>query len=120
MKITTTDVVNKFNEAFNRHNISEIMSLMTNDCIFENTYPAPDGTCFVGQKEIGLFWEKFFSDSKNARFEVEEQFTSDDRCIVRWIYHWKDKFRREGHVRGVDIITVRDGKIAAKLSYVKG
>ena len=27
---------------------------------------------------------------------------------------------RSGHVRGVDVFHFRDGKIAAKLSYVKG
>ncbi len=26
----------------------------------------------------------------------------------------------EGHVRGVDVFRVRDGKVAEKLSYVKG
>ena len=25
-----------------------------------------------------------------------------------------------GHVRGIDLITVRDGKITGKLAYVKG
>ena len=35
-----------FNEAFNRHDVAGMMSLMSEDCIFENTSPAPDGTAY--------------------------------------------------------------------------
>jgi hypothetical protein len=35
--------------------------------------------------------------------------------VQLWRYSWAD-----GHVRGVDVIRVRDGKVAEKLSYVKG
>ena len=35
--------------------------------------------------------------------------------MQRWRYEWDG-----GHVRGVDVFRVRDGKVAEKLSYVKG
>ncbi len=38
-----------------------------------------------------------------------------DRAVVRWRFDWGS-----GHVRGVDVLKVRDGKVAEKLSYVKG
>jgi len=39
---------------------------------------------------------------------------------VRWLYRWaEDRPDRPGHVRGVDVCRVRDGKIAEKLVYVK-
>jgi hypothetical protein len=28
--------------------------------------------------------------------------------------------REDGHVRGVDVLRVRDGRVAEKLAYVKG
>jgi hypothetical protein len=34
---------------------------------------------------------------------------------VRWRFDWGS-----GHVRGIDLFKVRDGKVAEKLSYVKG
>jgi ketosteroid isomerase-like protein len=113
------EIVNKFNEAFNSHDVDQIMSLMTGDCIFENTRPSPDGERFEGQIAIRKVWEEMFIRSPKARFVTEEIFAFGDRCIVRWIYHWI-KEGKEGHVRGVDIIRVRDGKIAEKFSYVKG
>lgn len=54
-----------------------------------------------------------------ARFEAEEVIVSADRCVTRWVYR-KMRDGRSWHLRGVDVLTVRDGKIAAKLAYVKG
>lgn len=115
----TLEAVNKFNEAFNNHDVDQIMNLMTEDCIFENTRPSPDGERFEGQIAVRKVWEEMFIRSPKARFVTEEIFAFGDRCIVRWIYHWI-KEGKVGHVRGVDIIRVRDGKIAEKFSYVKG
>jgi ketosteroid isomerase-like protein len=112
-------VVERFNDAVNRHDVDGIMALMTDECVFENTRPAPDGTRVAGQAAMRAFWVEFFQRSPKARFDTEEVFESGDRCVVRWVYHWV----REGvpgHVRGVDVFRVRDGKVAEKLSYVKG
>jgi ketosteroid isomerase-like protein len=113
-------VVEQFNEAFNNHDVDAIMVLMTDDCIFENTFPAPDGERYEGQHDVRAFWARFFQDTPTARFEAEDQFATHDRCAVRWRYTWRNPDSQEGHVRGVDIFRVRDGKVAEKLSYVKG
>jgi ketosteroid isomerase-like protein len=110
----TTDVINRFNDAFATRNVDAIMALMTDDCVFENT-PPPDGERYEGQTAVRAAWEDFFRQSPNAVFETEEMFAAGDRCLVRWRYSWGD-----GHVRGVDVFRVRDGKVAEKLSYVKG
>lgn len=111
----TKATVDAFNEAFNRHDVDGVMALMTDDCIFESTGPAPDGLRSVGQDEVCRSWEELFSSSPNARFTAEEMIVAADRCVVRWRYDWGD-----GHIRGVDVFKVRDGKVAEKLAYVKG
>ena len=116
---STLAAVEAFNTAFNRHDVDELMKTMSEDCVFENTNPPPDGSRFEGQKEVRLFWEKFFAANPDAYFEAEEIFASDDRCVVRWIYK-KTKEGKLWHLKGVDIFKVRDGKVAEKLSYVKG
>ena len=45
-------VVRRFNDAFNHHDVNAIMALMTPDCVFENTRPAPDGTRYEGAAAI--------------------------------------------------------------------
>jgi ketosteroid isomerase-like protein len=115
----TRAAVERFNEAFNRHDVDGIMSSMTEDCVFENTRPAPDGTRIAGHSAVRAFWDEFFRRSPQAHFETEELITSGDRCVVRWVYTWV-RDGAPGRVRGVDVFRVRDGKVAEKLSYVKG
>jgi ketosteroid isomerase-like protein len=117
---TTSEVIERFNEAFNRHDVDAIMALMTEDCVFEDTQPRPDGTRYEGQAAVRGYWERFFASSPQAHFETEDLFAGGDRCAVRWRYTWVDKDGQTGHVRGVDVFRVRDGKVAEKLSYVKG
>jgi len=112
-------IIDRFNDAFNRHDVDAIMICMTSDCVFENTRPAPDGARLVGQAAVRAYWEEFFARSPLARFDTEEVFAVGDRCVVRWVYHWV-RDGTPGHVRGVDLFRVRDGKVAEKLSYVKG
>ena len=113
-------VVLEFNEAFNRHDVAGMMQLMSDDCIFENTDPAPDGTIYSGKKIVTQFWQDFFRESPHAHIEIEEIFGLGLRCIMRWRYGWVDAAGKIGHVRGVDIFRVEDGLIHEKLSYVKG
>ena len=40
--------------------------------------------------------------------------------MALWRYSWGTDDAGTGHVRGVDVMTVRGGKVAEKLSYVKG
>jgi ketosteroid isomerase-like protein len=115
----TIDAVRRFDEAFGRHDVEAVMAAMTDDCVFENTYPPPDGQRHVGSAAVRAAWEDFFRSSPGARFETEESFASGDRCVVRWRYGWRNA-EGEGHIRGVDLFRVRDGKVAEKLSYVKG
>ena len=116
----TVDIIERFNDVFNKHDVDGIMALMTDDVIFENTFPRPDGERYEGQDSVRGFWVSLFGGSPSARFETEDIFAGGDRCTVRWIYHWVDGDGKPGHVRGVDVFRVRDGKVAEKLSYVKG
>jgi predicted SnoaL-like aldol condensation-catalyzing enzyme len=113
-------IVLEFNEAFNRHDVGGMMRLMSDDCVFENTDPAPDGTVYSGKEVVTHFWQDFFRESPHAQIEIEEIFGFGRRCIMRWRYHWVDESGGKGHVRGVDIFQVKDGLITEKFSYVKG
>ena len=115
----TLATIERFNDAFNRHDVDAVMALMTDDCVFESTAP-PNGERHEGQDAVRAVWEDFFSSSPNAVFRTEELFAAGDRCVVRWLYSWATESDATGHIRGVDVFRVRDGKVAEKLSYVKG
>jgi taurine dehydrogenase small subunit len=107
-------VIERFHEAFNRHDLDELAHLVTDDCVFEDTAP-PDGVRHEGRAAVLAAWRQFFAQSTAARFEIEEMFTAGDRVVVRWRYAWAD-----GHVRGIDLMRVRDGQVAESIAYVKG
>ena len=110
----------QFNEALNARDVTGMMRLMTQDCVFENTTPPPDGERFVGQEAVRRFWEQFFQDASEIHFEVEDLFGVEDRCVMRWVYTWKNRLGETGHIRGIDLYTLAGHRISGKYSYVKG
>lgn len=112
--VETEALVARFNDAWGAHDLEATLALCTDDVVFESTGPAPDGDRREGQDAVRAAWKPIFDDA-DAHFTAEEAFTAGDRYVQRWRYDWGD-----GHVRGVDVFRVRDGKVAEKLSYVKG
>jgi ketosteroid isomerase-like protein len=107
-------VVEVFNKAWNDHDLDAALALVSDDCVFDATGPAPDGICHAGRDRVAEAWRAIFEDP-SSRFDTEEVFAAGDRVVQRWRYSWDG-----GHVRGVDLFRIRDGKVAEKLSYVKG
>ena len=108
------EVIDGFGNAWGAHDLDATLALITDDCVFESTDPAPDGTRYTGHEAIRKAWRPIFDDV-NARFEAEDTFGFGDRVVQLWTYSWDG-----GHVRGIDVFLVRDGKVAEKRSYVKG
>jgi hypothetical protein len=106
-------VVDQFNATWAAHDLAAALALTSDDCVFESTSP-PDGERCTGHAAIRAAWQPIF-DEAGSKFTVEESFATGSRVVQRWRYDWVG-----GHVRGVDIFTVRDGKISEKLAYVKG
>ena len=116
---STRDVIDRFNEAFNRHDADALAAVLTDDTVFEDTSPAPDGNRIAGKTAVVAYWRNWFARNADAKFDSEDMIVSGDRAVVRWVYR-KVRNGQPWHLRGVDVFTVRDGKVAAKLAYVKG
>lgn len=106
-------VVSQFNAAWNNHDLPAALALTSQDCVFESTSPAPDGERIADRAAIRAAWKPIFDD-RHSHFAIEDSFTAGSRIVQRWRYDWGD-----GHVRGLDVITVKDGQVTEKLSYVK-
>jgi hypothetical protein len=107
------DVVDRFNAAWGAHDLAGALALISDDCVFESTTP-PDGERYVGPAAIAAAWKPIFDDHA-SQFTVEDSFIAGAHLVARWRYDWDG-----GHVRGVDLFTVRDGLVTAKIAYVKG
>jgi uncharacterized protein (TIGR02246 family) len=103
-----------FGQAWNDHDLDAALALTTNDVAFESTGPAPDGVRSEGRDAVRAAWTPIFADA-SSHFDPEEPIIDGDRVAQCWTYRWADS-----HVRGIDVFRIRDGKVAEKLSYVKG
>jgi ketosteroid isomerase-like protein len=110
----TRAAVLRFDDAINRHDIDALDGCITDDCLFEDTTP-PDATRHEGRSAVLTACRRFFTESPSARFEIEDLTTAGDRAVVRWRYQWDG-----GHVRGVDLVLVKAGRVAQTIAYVKG
>ena len=112
---TTADIMQRFNDVFQRHDPSGLAALVAEDCVIENTMPAPDGARYVGRDACVALWSGI-ATAPGTRFDLEETFVAGERATIRWRYWWG-----EGNsVRGVNLMRVRDGLIVEAMGYVKG
>jgi len=116
---STQATIDRFNAIFNRHDADALAEVLTDDTVFEDTSPPPDGRRIEGKAAVVEYWRAWFARNADASFEAEDVIVTDDRAVVRWIYR-KLRNGQPWHIRGVDVFSVRGGKVAAKLAYVKG
>ena len=110
----------RFSAAFGSGNVDAIMALMTDDCVFEATGPAPDGVRHEGATAVRAQWEEVFGQTRDASFTEEDSWACGDRGVLRWRFDWTGEDGSPGHVRGADVLRFRGAKVCEKLSYVKG
>ncbi len=124
MTATATDtratlaLAQRFEASFNRHDVDAIMADMTDDCVFEIVAPADKGGGrWEGQAAVRAVWESLEGSFPGYRFETEDLFACGDRCTYRWLLGFRPRDGSEEAIRGVDVYTIRDGKIARKFTY---
>jgi len=112
----TRAVMTQFSDAFAKHDPSLLDDLLAEDCVLENTNPAPDGARYVGRQACLDFWRNIAANEA-LNFETEEMWVSGDRAVRRWRLRWGPG--ETDTVRGVNITRLRDGKIVEAMGYVK-
>jgi ketosteroid isomerase-like protein len=110
-----TATLARFTAALERRDVDGLIAEITDDVVLESLGLAPDGERYEGAAAVREFFARFFEANPHAKFDEEEVFAAGDRCVVRWRYEWG-----AGHVRGVDVMRLRDGRICETLGYVKG
>ncbi len=113
----TSEVIRRFNDVFQKHDPSALATLIAEDCVVENTTPAPNGARHVGREACVALWTGI-ATAPGTHFELEDVFAAGERAIIRWRF-----CRGEGEansVRGVNLMRVRQGLIVEGMGYVKG
>lgn len=113
----TEALLQRFNQVFLSHDPAPLQDLVADDCVIENTQPAPDGSCHVGKAACLDLWTKI-ATMPDAYFEPESIIARGDRGEIRWRLIWGPDVTDS--VRGVNLMRVRDGLIVEAQGYVKG
>lgn len=88
------------------------MQLMSDDCIFENNGPVPNGTVYSGKDEVTYHWQGFTLESPHVHIDIEEL------CYVKGGPHVFDRKGYEYEVPGKLIIMGNElnGRVEITLS----
>ncbi|MDK1373412.1 MULTISPECIES: nuclear transport factor 2 family protein [unclassified Sinorhizobium] len=115
--LRTAEILERFNRVFLDHDPAALQDLVADDCIIENTQPAPDGSRHEGKADCIELWTKIATMS-DAYFETESIIAHGDRGEIRWRLIWGPE--HQDSVRGVNLMHVRNGRIVEAQGYVKG
>jgi steroid delta-isomerase-like uncharacterized protein len=115
-----TDLLQAFNDAWNRHDIDALMSFMADDCAFHGVAGGELlGRSFVGRDAVRegfvLAWQTF----PDASWTEGEHFVSGERGVSESTFRGTRADGARIEARMVDVFTFRDGKIAVKNAYRK-
>lgn len=109
-----------FADAWNRHDVEALMSMMTEDGVFEaSAGDDVNGERHVGQRSVRAAFEAVFAQYPDARWGNSRHFVNGDRGVSEWTFTGTRHDGRRVEVNGCDLLTFRDGKIAVKNSFRK-
>jgi ketosteroid isomerase-like protein len=115
--VQTEAILQRFNQVFLKRNPDALTELVADDCVIENTLPAPDGARFEGKQACIALWTEI-ATKPGVHFEPESIVARGDRGEIRRRLVWGPE--HADSVRGVNLMRVRDGRIVEAQGYVKG
>jgi steroid delta-isomerase-like uncharacterized protein len=114
------ELLDRFADAWNRHDLDALMSMMTDDCVFEASAGSQvDGQRSEGKAAVRGAFAAVFEAFPDARWRNARHFVARDRGVSEWTFTGTQQDGRRVEVTGCDLFTFRDGKIAVKNSYRK-
>lgn len=120
------DIMDRYQEAWNRHDVESILALHTDDTVFQNH---TSGGLAVGKEELRNMLQSIFATLPDLRFDTRRAYFRDDVAVVEWTAtatHAHEFTRgaltvppsgKKMSWNGMDIIPMRDGLVARKDVY---
>ena len=119
MSLTADDLKATF-DAFNRHDIDGVMTHFADDCVF-NTIAGDEayGTRIAGRDAIAQAFTNVCTGIKDAQWADHRHFVAGDRGVSEWTFRGTNPDGSRVDAQGVDLFTIRDGKIVEKQAFRK-
>lgn len=114
------DTLQKLFEAFNQHDLEKVLSLMTDDIVFEGAAGTESyGTRFIGQEAVGQAFAGVWATFSDVQWENHTHFVSEGLGLSEWTLVGTREDGARIEADGVDLFTFIDGKIASKKAFRK-
>jgi uncharacterized protein len=110
---TLEDVIDAYNEAWNKHDLEGIVSLHAPDMVFENWNAGERAEGDQVRAHIGEIFENW----PDLRFTGRSLYVGDDFVVQEWTAYATHPNGTELSWEGVDIFPFRNGKILRKDVY---
>jgi uncharacterized protein len=110
---TLEDVIDAYNEAWNKHDLDGIVSLHAPDMVFENWNAGERAEGNQVRAHIGEIFENW----PDLRFTGRSLYVGDDFVVQEWTAYATHPNGTELSWEGVDIFPFRNGKILRKDVY---
>ena len=108
----TLATIVRLNVAIRSRDIEAVLAELSEDCVLEPADASEGDTRIEGRAAAQEYWSRAFASMPaGVGYELEEIVVGRDRAVQRW---------RLGDTRGVDVMRVLGGKVAERLSYVRG
>jgi steroid delta-isomerase-like uncharacterized protein len=116
----TTDFLQAFADAWNRHEVDALMSFMAEECSFEaSAGPDSCGTRYSGREAVRAGFAEVWATFPDAHWGNARHTVLGERGLSEWTFTGTRVDGTRVEVHGCDLFTFRDGKIAVKDSYRK-
>ena len=113
-------LLDRFADAWNRHDLDAVMSMMTDDCVFNASAGTDvDGQRSEGRQAVREAFGAVFETFPDAHWADARHVIAGNRGVSEWTFTGTRKDGTRVEVTGCDLFTFHDGKIAIKNSYRK-
>jgi len=113
--------VRQFGKVWNEHDLDGILAMFTEDVVFEASFgEEPWGTRAVGKAAARELIADLIERVPDVRWDEIRHFVCPEHATVESVTTGSPRGGQPFEVHLVDVLTIRDGKIAAKRSYRKG
>ncbi len=108
-------------EAFNRHDIDEVMTYFHDDIVFETVAgPEAHGTRIVGKDAVREQFENTWGTMPDVQWINGSHFViQGDKIVSESTFVATNPDGKRQHADSVDLFNIRDGKIVSKRAFRK-
>lgn len=116
----TVETLKEILDAFNRHNLDDIMSYFGENCTFDFPRGAePWGERYVGKPKVREGLARRFAGLPDVHYGEDRHWVAGTRGVSEWLLTGTTPSGEKIRVRGCDLWEFHEGKVVYKDSYWK-